>query len=125
MLHLDMANHNSGAFITHKIKRVYGRFDGEFDDLGKPIVSTGQTAYHNATIQAASMQELQSLDFGNERTNDARAVYLNDGINPDIKAGDEWYINIDGRGVKQYKCLSLDNRPWRNYCKAILVLLDE
>lgn len=74
---------------------------------------------HTVTIQPASDREIESIERGGERIIDARRVYVNDGVLASISPSDIW--NFDGQ---KWKCHKLDNRPWRNYCKAIVSRID-
>lgn len=93
-----------------------------FGDDGRPVVVKGAPNEHKVTIQALSNKELQSLSLGAERTNDIRKIYVNDGDLYSIDAADEWtFLGITGT----FRTIALDNRPWRNYCRAIVALKDE
>jgi hypothetical protein len=74
---------------------------------------------HTVTIQPASDREIESIERGGERIVDARRIYVNDGVLASISPADIW--NFDGQ---RWKCHKLDNRPWRNYCKAIVSRID-
>ena len=77
---------------------------------------------HNINLQPASLSEIQSLENGGERLNDVRRVYLNDGIVAKLAQSDVWeFEGING----VYKTIQLDNRPWHNYCKIIVSIIDD
>lgn len=78
-----------------------------------------------ANIQQANMRTAQYLMDNGMATHasDSRVVYINDGttLNP---SDDGTYAQIlrfsDGSQVRDWKVVEVDNRPWRNYCKAIV-----
>lgn len=73
------------------------------------------TTPYSVNIQQVSQQELDFLTQGGERVLDLRRIYINDG---DIEIIDETGI-WEFIGAK-WKSVSIDNRPWRNYCKVIV-----
>jgi hypothetical protein len=83
------------------------------------VDGTSTTTAHAVTIQPASDREIESIERGGERIVDARRVYVNDGVLASISPADIW--DFDGQ---LWKCHKLDNRPWRNYCKAIVSRID-
>ena len=90
-----------------------GYVDGIWQD-GATVVTS-----HTVTIQPASDREIETLEKGGERIVDARRIYVNDGVLASISQADLW--EFDGQ---LWKCHKLDNRPWRNYCKAIVSRVD-
>ncbi len=102
------------AFRTSKTGGygVNGRYVGA-SDIPNP---------HTVNLQPVSTKDLQSLNIGAERINDVRKIYVNDGDLYSILPSDEWSLTgIEGT----FKTVSLDNRPWRNYCKAIVSRKDD
>lgn len=90
-----------------------GYVDGVWQD------GTEVDTSHRVTIQPASDREIEALEKGGERIVDARRLYVNDGLDASISQADVW--TFDGQ---KWKCHKLDNRPWRNYCKAIVSRFD-
>jgi hypothetical protein len=81
---------------------------------------------NNVVVQSASLKTadmLASALGGVRIPNDLRVVYLNDGtqIYPadDGKEADLLMFS-DGITSQEWKVLQSDNRPWHNYCKAIV-----
>lgn len=74
---------------------------------------------HTVNIQPATDREIEAIEKGGERILDARRIYVNDGIDASISPSDIW--EFDGQ---RWKCHKMDNRPWRNYCKAIVSRID-
>jgi len=77
------------------------------------------------TIQQASMRTAQFLidQGGITQASDARVVYINDGtmLYPDDDGTFAQILKFsDGRKVREWRVREVDNRPWRNYCKAIV-----
>lgn len=78
------------------------------------------------TIQQADMRTAQHMmDIGAmTQPSDARVVYINDGtmLYPDDDGTFSQLLRFsDGRVVREWRVAEVDNRPWRNYCKAIVV----
>lgn len=71
-------------------------------------------------IQPASDREVDFIRQGGERITDARRIYINEG---DMQL-------IDQTGVwtflgQQWKAVKVDNRYWRNYCKVVVMRIDD
>ena len=121
---------------------MFGFIDDKFESIeatrvartvqyinGRPVSSITSTSDHIVNIQPVSDKQIQSLSAGGERINDARRIYVNDGDLYSILPSDEWTfggIDAERLGVAgTFRCLQLDNRPWRNYCKAIVIRKDD
>lgn len=115
---LDMFNHIGPVFQSIPADRI-SKTGGAYVD-GKYVEGTETITPHIVTIQPASDREIDALVSGGERIVDARRVYVNDGVLASISQADEWIF--DGQS---WKCVKLDNRPWRNYCKAIVSRIDD
>jgi len=79
---------------------------------------------HTVTVQPLSEKELSDivLMLGAERILDSRKIYVNDGDLYQLSQSDEWeFDGIDGR----FKTAKLDSRPWRNYAKVIVMIIDD
>lgn len=77
------------------------------------------------TIQQASMKTAEFLSpaGGTVNPSDLRVVYLNDGtmLHPDDDGTFAQTLRFsDGVAVREWRVREADNRPWRNYCKAII-----
>ena len=71
-------------------------------------------------VQPASDREVDFIRQGGERITDARRIYINEG---DMQL-------IDQTGVwtflgQQWKAVKVDNRYWRNYCKVVVMRIDD
>ncbi len=115
---LNMLNHIDDVFVSLPADRVSESGGGYVDGIW--IVGTKSTTSHRVNIQPASDREIDALSQGGERINDARRIYVNDGVLADIAPADDWLF--DGQ---RWKTVKLDNRPWRNYCKVIVSRYDE
>jgi len=95
---------------------------GGYGANGRYVAVSSAPARHTVNLQPLSVKDLQSLSIGAERANDVRKIYVNDGDLYSILPSDEWaFDTIDGT----FRTVSLDNRPWRNYCKAIVSRKDD
>lgn len=119
---LDMAGHVEGEFISLQAMRIPK--GGSYDSNGIWQATEAQPVPHSANVQTASDREIASARAAGERITDMRRIYLNDGITPSIAPSDMWEMNV-GFGIETWKTVALDCRPWRNYCKVIVVRLDD
>jgi len=114
---LDMSGTIDDTFQSIPATRTAMAGDGYVDGIwadGEPT-----TEAHKVTIQSASDREIDFLSQGGERILDLRRIYVNDGDLYKISSADIW--DFDGQ---KWKTISLDNRPWRNYCKIFVSRLD-
>ncbi|CAL9984780.1 hypothetical protein VPHD81_0050 [Vibrio phage D81] len=70
------------------------------------------------TLQAANPKEIEFIS-GGQRISDVRKFYINDGTTLNPKDGDK--VEIFG---ELWTIVAVDNRPWHNYCKAMIVKED-
>lgn len=87
--------------------------------------ATSTTDLNLVTIQQASMKTAQFMmdHGGTANPTDLRVVYLNDGtmLYPDDDGTFAQLLRFsDGKAVRDWRVREADNRPWRNYCKAIV-----
>ena len=115
-----MSGHIDGVFKSVDATRT-GKSGGAYvDGLWVPGVETDNP--HTVNIQPLTEKEIQSLSIGAERIGDMRKIYVNDGDMYNIAESDIWaFTGIDG----EFKTVSLDNRPWRNYCRIVVSRIDE
>lgn len=81
-------------------------------------------------IQSATKK---TLDFivakgGTADPKDLRNVYVNDGTQlfpADTGRESDFLEFSDGLSVRRWRVLTCDNRPWRNYCHAIVERTDQ
>lgn len=116
---LDMFGHIDDVFESVQANRLTK--PGSYVD-GKWVGTVGITTPHIVTLQPLTDKEIDSLSKGGERIVDGRKIYINDGDLYSISPSDTWtFTGIDGI----FKTVKLDNRPWRNYCKAIVSRKDD
>ncbi|EMB4322228.1 hypothetical protein RJ492_001200 [Pluralibacter gergoviae] len=77
-------------------------------------------------VQPAKWKDFQLLLGMGGTTNpqDARVVHINDGVTYLYPDDDGKFSDIleftDGIAVQQWRVMSCDNRPWRNFCRAVV-----
>lgn len=120
---IDMGGHIDDVFQSHVGTRtltggdyVVGIWQGE-----TPIVTT-----HRVNVQPLNQKDINFLTLGGQRVQDTKKIYINDGTMASITPAGKWtFVDVTGDAVDgTYKCVSLDNRPSRNYCKFYAVRLD-
>ena len=113
-----MSGHIGPVFKSGLATRTSFVNGGYVDGLW--VDGTSVETPHTVTVQPASDREIETLEKGGDRVNDARRIYVNDGVLAEITQADTW--TFDGQ---EWKCYKLDNRPWRNYCKAVVARFDD
>ena len=115
---LNMSGHIDQVFESIPATRIKFTGSGYVDGIYVDGVETPTP--HTVTVQQASDRDIESIEKGGERIVDARRVYVNDGIDASISPSDAWVFQ-----GQRWKCGKLDNRPWRNYCRAIVYRIDD
>ena len=114
-----MSGHIDGDFQSVNAVRTIE--SGDYVD-GVWVDGSAIDKPHTVTIQPLNDKEIRSLGIGLERITDTRKIYVNDGDLFDITPENTWsFEGIEG----VFKCIALDNRPWRNYCKIIVSRQDD
>lgn len=117
---LDMEGHIDDTFESVAATRTPQ--SGGYGADGIYVNVVGASQPHRVTVQPLINKDLVSLNIGAERILDARKIYVNDGDLYSILPSDLWtFAGIDGT----FRTVSLDNRPWRKYCKAIVSRKDD
>jgi len=119
---LDMGGHIDDDFRSISALRVSK--SASYVD-GLPVYGAETTSPHTVTIQPLTAREIGQLDTGARRVSDYRKICVNDGMMAEIQTSDDWEFDSNGRGVERYESVSVDNRPWRNYCKIVVALYDK
>lgn len=120
LVSLDMSGHIDTVFKSVTATRT-AKSGGEYTD-GIWVAGTETETTHAANVQPLNNKDIDFLTLAGERIRDSRKVYINDGTMASISESDTWtFPNVDGT----FKTYSLDNRPWRNYCKFYAIRLDE
>lgn len=117
---LNMFGHIDAVFVSTPATRTV-ETGGSYVN-GKWVDGTTEIKPHTVNLQPVNDKEIQALNIGAERIGDLRKIYVNDGDLYNIKPSDIW--SFTGLGGT-FKAVSLDNRPWRNYCKIIVSKQDE
>lgn len=86
---------------------------------GLPTESFSKPVDFIVNVQPLNDRDINSLNLGNQRIIDLRKIYVNDGDLPIIELNGLWKF-LD----QEWKIMSLDNRPFRSYCKAIVARID-
>jgi len=115
---LDMGGHIDPVFTSVPATRI-ARVGGGYDSEGNYQPATDVPTPHTVNIQPATDREIEVLEKGGERIVDARVIHVNDGIDASIQKSDVW--EFEGQS---WKCHELDNRHWRNYCRAVVSRID-
>lgn len=110
---------------------------GQIDDVFKSVPATRTVtagAYVNGiwvegletvtsyqvNIQPASDREIDFVRNAGERITDVRRIYINDFGMDNIDQTGTWEFS-----GQLWKAVKSDCRPWRNYCKCIVVRIDD
>lgn len=82
---------------------------------GAPVTSS-----YVVNIQPATDREIDFVRNAGERITDVRRVYINAGNMQNVDQTGQWaFLN------QQWKTVSCDNRYWRDYCKCLVVRIDD
>lgn len=114
---LDMTGANAGMDPV-EVFIIRGSTGNAFFKNGRFTKDSGNKDKKNVTLQALNPDEIKYIT-GGQRISDTRKFYLNDGTVISPENGDK--IEIDG---DLWSVVIADNRPWHNYCKAIIVKND-
>ena len=114
---LDMFGHVDQVFESFVAERVTRTGGGYVDGIYQE--GTGTRTPHSVNCQQATGREIETLEKGGERIVDGRVLHINDGIDASISPSDVWEFL-----GQTWKCYELDNRPWRNYCRAVVGRVD-
>ena len=118
---LDMTGHIDATFESIPATR-YAQSGARVNGVW---VAGAEVPYtHTVTLQPLSDKERMSLGEGAERVVDYRKIYVNDGDLGSITDRDEWTFDSPELTGIRFKIYMLDNRPWRSYCKCVVVRND-
>lgn len=115
---LNMEGQIDGVFESVEASRTVDDGGAWVDGIWTP--GTPSTAPYIVNIQPASDREVDFLRQGGERITDARRIYINQGDMQLIDQTGTWAFL-----GQQWKAVKVDNRYWRNYCKVIVVRIDD
>lgn len=127
---LDMRGHIDSTFNS-KIEggvRILRYPPGSFSGPGgvwvdgEPVI----TELPLVNIQPAKWKDIQILIGmgGTANPQDLRVVHISDGINYLYPDDDGKFSDLlefsDDLVIRQWRVIACDNRPWRNFCRAIV-----
>lgn len=127
---LDMLGHIDSTFnsaIEGGIRRIKPAEGGYTAPGG--IWEEGESQTIELTlvnVQPARWKDVQmSVGMGGTANpQDLRSVHINDGVNylyPDDEGKFSDILEFsDGLAMRQWRVISCDNRPWRNFCRAVV-----
>lgn len=115
---LSMEGHIDDVFVSVAASRTVS-VDGQWVE-GIWVPGATETKPYIVNIQQASDREVDFIRQGGERITDVRRIYINQGEMQLIDQTGTW--EFLGQQWKATKC---DNRYWRNYCKVIVMRIDD
>jgi len=115
---LSMEGHIDDVFVSVAASRTVS-VDGELVE-GIWVPGATETKPYVVNIQQVSDREIDFIRQGGERITDVRRIYINQGEMQLIDQTGTW--EFLGQQWKATKC---DNRYWRNYCKVIVMRIDD
>ena len=115
---LNMQGHIDGVFQSVPASRTVDTTGDWVDGIWTPGVEV--TTQYVVNIQPASLREQEMIRQAGERITDARRIYINEGNMQLIDQTCVW--EFLGQRWKAWQC---DNRYWHNYCKVIVVRIDD
>ncbi|MEQ4511759.1 MAG: hypothetical protein ABN480_14295 [Dickeya sp.] len=77
-------------------------------------------------VQPAGWKDMQTLIGmgGTANAHDVRVVHINDGVTYLYPDDDGKFSDLlefsDGLTMRRWRVMSCDNRPWRNFCRAVV-----
>lgn len=121
---IDMGGHIDDVFQSGVGSRTSKTGGGYVEGIWQEGLTN--VTPHKVNIQPLNQKDINFLQMGGERIQDTRKIYVNDGVGPSISEADEWtFVDVNGNSINgKFKVFSLDNRPWRNYCRFYAVRLD-
>lgn len=115
---LNMEGQIDGVFESVEASRAVDTGGTWVDGIWAP--GTPSATPYIVNIQPASDREVDFLRQGGERITDARRIYINQGDMQLIDQTGTWTFL-----GQQWKAVKVDNRYWRNYCKVIVMRIDD
>lgn len=113
-----MEGHIDDVFVSVAASRTVS-VDGQFVE-GIWVPGATETKPYVVNIQQASDREVDFIRQAGERITDLRRIYINQ--------GDMQFIDQTGTWEflgQQWKAVKCDNRYWRNYCKVLVMRIDD
>ncbi|KAA8555123.1 hypothetical protein [Pseudomonas marginalis] len=114
---LNMEGQIDLVFVSVEASRTVDVGGQWVDGIWTPGVP--QTSPYVVNIQPASDREVDFIRQGGERITDVRRIYINQGEMQLIDQTGTWAFL-----GQQWKAVKCDNRCWRNYCKVLVMRID-
>lgn len=131
---LDMRGHIDSTF-TSKIKGGIWliKIKGDYSGPGGVWVEKAEdpAELKQVNVQPAKWREINLLtgQGGVALLNDYRSVHINDGhtyLMPDESGQYQDQLEFsDGVKMRRWRVMTADNRPWRNFCRAVVEVVRE
>lgn len=115
---LNMEGQIDGVFESVEASRTVDNGGAWVDGIWTPGAASATPYIVN--IQPASDREVDFLRQGGERITDVRRIYINQGEMQLIDQTGTWEFL-----GQQWKAVKCDNRYWRNYCKVLVMRIDD
>lgn len=127
---LDMQGHIDSTFNSpidggiRLIRAAQGGYTGpggEWEEGESEVITLSLV-----NVQSAKWKDVQMLIGmgGTANAQDVRVVHINDGVNylwPDDEGKFSDMLEFsDGLAMRKWRVISCDNRPWRNFCRAVV-----
>ncbi len=129
---LSMSDHIDGTFnspVEGGVKRLKPETGGGYTGPGgtwQDGAPAEEITLTRVNIQPASLKTMEILVNlgGTANPQDVRVIHINDGVNylyPDDNGKFADLLEFsDGVAMRQWRVIQCDNRPWRNFCRAIV-----
>jgi hypothetical protein len=114
---LNMEGHIDEVFVSVAASRTVDVGGQWAEGIWTPGAS--DTKPYIVNIQPASDREVDFIRQGGERITDVRRIYINQGEMQLIDQTGTWTFL-----GQQWKAVKCDNRYWRNYCKVLVMRID-
>jgi hypothetical protein len=114
---LSMEGHIDDVFVSVEASRAVS-VGAWVEGIWTP--GPALTTPYIVNIQPASDREVDFIRQGGERITDVRRIYINQGDMQLIDQTGTWAFL-----GQQWKTVKCDNRYWRNYCKVLVMRIDD
>lgn len=131
---LDMRGHVDSTFKSKIEGGIWLiRKNGDYSGPGGVWVDEdfGREELSHVNIQPAKWREVNLLagEGGVALIEDFRTVHINDGktyLMPDESGEYKEQLEFsDGVTTRRWRVMTADNRPWRNFCRAVVQVIRE
>lgn len=131
---LDMRGHVDSTFHSAieggvTLIRLAGDYTGPGGTWEEAEAS--RTPLSLVNVQPARWREISLLvgEGGVAVLSDFRTIHINDGVNylmPDESGEYRYLLEFsDGASARRWRVMTADNRPWRNFCRAVVEIVKD